>query len=166
MNENLNSMKIVPLIFIIFYSASITACNLAPENDWFLPIATIYAKTQQVFVGKVVNIHDLCTTDGPVRDPIESQKLFEKQQKTGCYSYSFIVQKKIKGTFKEGDTVQVHGRLRGRSNEKISYGRDCGIDLGFNSSEIYLIFLNAFHPDAYRKVESIGSPWVKENIRF
>ncbi|MEK6623560.1 MAG: hypothetical protein AABY86_01245 [Bdellovibrionota bacterium] len=156
-------MKILLLISMIYYSGIALACNLAPESDWFLPVATMYAKTSQIFVGKVVNIQDLCTTDGPVRrDSGEAKKQFEEKQRAGCYSYSFNVLKKLKGTFKEGDAIQVRARLRGRIKEDISYGRDCLIALGFNFSETYLVFMDAFHPDAYRKEESIDSPWVIE----
>lgn len=155
-------MKTAALLSLIFYSTSLLACNLTRQSDWFLPIASIYSKTTQVFVGKVVNKQDICTTDGPIRDPGKAKEQFEEKQRTGCYSYSFIVQKMIKGTFKKGDTVQIRGRLNGREKEAISYGRDCRIDLGFNSSESYLIFMDAFHPDAYRRVESVDSAWVKD----
>lgn len=154
------SYFLIGTFLILFTSTPSLACNLSPASDWFLPIEKIVPKTDQIFVGEAISVLETCVTDGPVQigKPVTTSN-------EGCHVYSFRVLRTIKGSYKPGDIVQVRGRLEKRNSEKVAYGRDCKILVGFNISDKYLILKDAFHPNAFQKVDSITSGVVEKILR-
>lgn len=135
-----------------------SVCEPDPNGSWFYNDADLFKGTNNIFIGTLIKAAD---TQEPItlqsNAPHTPMAVHSNGKQVIFYNkkWTFLVKRSFKGDPKQGSEISFTSE-KGQKNSPSSFRSGCRQFLNLKEGEDYLIFMNAFNPNAYTALKDVS----------